>query len=90
MLGTVDLNNAVGSSSGSRTRVDDNIAGDGVILEVAGELAAYLPYVWGIFSAPKIFLEQLCIKAGWELDRWRTEPYPTIRTFQVYEFGESD
>ena len=63
---------------------------DGVILEVAGELAAYLPYVWGIFSDPEILLEQLCIKAGWEPDRWRTEPYPTVRTFQVYEFGESD
>jgi len=63
---------------------------DGVILDIESELAAYLPYVWGVFSDPEIFLEQLCIKAGWEPDRWRTEPYPTVRTFQVYEFGESD
>lgn len=63
---------------------------DGVILGVEGELGAYLPYVWGIFPDAETFLNQLCIKAGWAPDRWRTEPYPSVRTFQVYEFGESD
>ena len=62
---------------------------NGVILDVEGELAAYLPYVWDVFSDPNIFLEKLCIKAGWEADRWSTEPHPTVRTFKVYEFGES-
>jgi len=62
---------------------------NGVILDVEGELAAYLPSVWDIFPDAKTFLEQLCIKANWEPDRWRTEPYPTVRTFQVYEFGDS-
>ena len=63
---------------------------DGVILEIDGEIAAYLPSVWQIFPDPAEFLTQLCIKAGWDSDRWRTEPYPSVRTFQVYEFGESD
>lgn len=63
---------------------------DGVILEIDGEIAAYLPSVWQIFPDPAEFLTQLCIKAGWDSDRWRTEPYPTVSTFQVYEFGEPD
>ena len=63
---------------------------DGVILDVEGELGAYLPSVWDMFPNAETFLEQLCIKAGWEPARWRTKPYPTVRTFQVYEFGESD
>jgi AmmeMemoRadiSam system protein A len=61
---------------------------DGVILEIDGEIAAYLPSVWQIFPDPADFLTHLCIKAGWDSDRWRREPYLTIRTFQVYEFGE--
>ncbi len=62
---------------------------DGVILGVDGELAAYLPSVWKLFSDPEVFLEQLCVKNGWPADRWRTLPYPAARTFQVYEFEET-
>jgi len=61
---------------------------DGVILEIDGEIAAYLPSVWQIFPDPAEFLTQLCIKAGWDRDRWRIEPYLTVSTFQVYEFRE--
>ena len=62
---------------------------DGVILGTGEELSAYLPSVWETFPDPDEFLSQLCIKAGWDSDRWRTEPYPTIQTYRVYEFGES-
>ncbi|MFC2082712.1 AmmeMemoRadiSam system protein A [Candidatus Bipolaricaulota bacterium] len=61
---------------------------DGVILEVDGELAAYLPDVWEIFPDPVDLLSQLCIKAGWSADRWRIDPYPTVQTYRVIEFGE--
>lgn len=61
---------------------------DGVILRIDEDLTAYLPSVWETFSDPDEFLSQLSIKGGWAADRWRTEPYPTIQTYQVYEFGE--
>jgi uncharacterized protein len=63
---------------------------DGVILEVDGDIATYLPSVWQTFPDPTEFLSQLCIKAGWEAERWRTEPYPTIQTYQVFEVAESE
>jgi len=63
---------------------------DGVILEIDGEIAAYLPSVWQIFPAPAEFLTQLCINAGWDADRWRTEPYPTVQTYRVFDFGEAE
>ena len=62
---------------------------DGVILEVDGEIATYLPSVWHIFPDPAEFLSQLCMKAGWDANRWRTEPYPTVQTYHVFNFGEA-
>ncbi len=63
---------------------------DGVILTVDGADATYLPSVWETFPDPEEFLSELCIKAGWAPDRWRTEPYPDVRTYAVLSFGESD
>jgi len=63
---------------------------DGVILSIDEELSTYLPSVWETFSDAAEFLSQLCIKAGWEADRWSTEPYPIIQTYRVYEFGEPE
>ena len=63
---------------------------DGVILSIDEELSTYLPSVWETFSDPAEFLSQLCIKAGWDADRWSTEPYPITQTYRVYEFGESE
>jgi len=63
---------------------------DGVILELDGEIATYLPSVWQIFPAPADFLSQLCIKAGWNADRWRKEPFPSVRTYHVFDFGEGE
>jgi uncharacterized protein len=64
---------------------------DGVILEIDGEdIATYLPSVWQVFPDPAEFLTQLCIKAGWDADRWRTEPYPTVQTYRVFDFGEAE
>ena len=63
---------------------------DGVILEIDGEIATYLPSVWQIFPDPPEFLTQLCIKAGWDADRWSEEPYPTVQTYHVFDFGEAE
>lgn len=63
---------------------------DGVILSIDEELSAYLPSVWETFPDPDEFLSQLSIKAGWNADRWRTEPYPDVRTYCVFEFGEPE
>jgi AmmeMemoRadiSam system protein A len=61
---------------------------DGVILSFGDELATYLPSVWDIFPDPAQFLSELCLKAGWDADRWETEPYLTVQTYSAYEFGE--
>jgi AmmeMemoRadiSam system protein A len=63
---------------------------DGVILTLDGTDATYLATVWETFPDPEEFLSQLCIKAGWDADRWRTEPYPEVRTYAVLSFGESE
>ncbi|MFC2078712.1 AmmeMemoRadiSam system protein A [Candidatus Bipolaricaulota bacterium] len=61
---------------------------DGVILTIDETTAAYLPSIWETFEDPAEFLSQLCIKAGLPADRWRIEPYPTVQTYRVFEFGE--
>lgn len=61
---------------------------DGVVLSVGDELATYLPSVWETFPDSSEFLSQLCIKAGWPADRWRSVPYPDVQIYRVYEFGE--
>jgi len=63
---------------------------DGVTLEIDGEIATYLPSVWQIFPEPAEFLSQLCVKAGWDANRWRTEPYPTAQTYHVFDFREAE
>ena|GEM_PF-866266 len=63
---------------------------DGVILSIDEEISTYLPSVWETFPDPDEFLSRLSIKAGWDADRWRTEPFPTIQTYHVYEFGEPE
>lgn len=63
---------------------------DGIILSIGEELSTYLPSVWETFPDPSEFLSQLCIKAGWDADRWTTAPYPMIQTYRVYEFGEPE
>ncbi|MFC2105682.1 AmmeMemoRadiSam system protein A [Candidatus Bipolaricaulota bacterium] len=63
---------------------------DGVILSIGEELSTYLPSVWETFPDPDEFLSQLSLKAGWDADRWRTEPYPVVQTYHVYEFGEPE
>jgi len=63
---------------------------DGVTLEINGEIATYLPSVWQIFPEPAEFLSQLCVKAGWDANCWRTEPYPTAQTYHVFDFREAE
>lgn len=61
---------------------------DGVILSVGEATSTYLPEVWNTFPDPTDFLSRLSEKAGLAPDRWRTEPYPTIETYRVFQFAE--
>ncbi|MBU1050387.1 AmmeMemoRadiSam system protein A [Candidatus Bipolaricaulota bacterium] len=63
---------------------------DGVILAIDQDIATYLPSVWQTFPDPAEFLSQLCIKAGWDANRWRMQPYPTISTYHVFAFEEPE
>lgn len=63
---------------------------DGILLNLDDQLATYLPSVWDIFPEPAEFLSQLCIKAGWEPNRWRIEPYPLISTYRTFTFSEHE
>jgi AMMECR1 domain-containing protein len=62
----------------------------GVILDLGGELATYLPSVWDLFPEPEEFLSQLCLKAGWDTDRWKTQPYPNVSIYKVFAFEEPE
>jgi uncharacterized protein len=62
----------------------------GVVLSVDDELATYLPSVWETYPEPAEFLSKLSVKAGWDANRWRVEPYPMVRTYSVVEFSEPE
>ena len=62
---------------------------DGVILTVDGATTSYLPEIWETFPDPADFLSHLSEKAGLSPDRWRETPYPTIETYRVFRFEES-
>jgi AmmeMemoRadiSam system protein A len=61
---------------------------DGVIFTLGETTATYLPEVWEMFPDPADFLSHLSEKAGFPSDRWREEPYPMIKTYRVFQFGE--
>ncbi|MBN2193063.1 MAG: AmmeMemoRadiSam system protein A [Polyangiaceae bacterium] len=60
---------------------------DGVVLEVSGCRATFLPQVWEKLPEPVEFLEHLSRKAGARRDAWR-EPNATILTYQIQAFAE--
>lgn len=62
---------------------------DGVILSLGSSVSTYMPSVWEIFPEKAVFLSQLCVKAGWDADRWRTEPYPIVKVYRSITFSES-
>ncbi len=60
---------------------------DGVILQLDGAGATFLPQVWEQLPAPELFLGHLCRKAGLVDTAWKNSK-PTIEIYQVQCFEE--
>jgi len=60
---------------------------DGVILQLGGAGATFLPQVWEQLPAPELFLGHLCRKAGLVDTAWKNS-HPKIETYQVQCFEE--
>ena len=61
---------------------------DGVILQVGGNRATFLPQVWSQLPEPEQFLTHLSQKAGLSGQAWRTRR-PDIFCYQVQSFTEN-
>ncbi len=61
---------------------------DGVILQLDGRQATFLPQVWEDLSDFDLFFAHLCVKAG--LPQNCLEYHPTIYTYRVEKFRECD
>lgn len=62
---------------------------DGVILQLDGAGATFLPQVWEQLPAPELFLGQLCRKAGLVDTAWKNSN-PVIEIYQVQCFEEEE
>jgi AMMECR1 domain-containing protein len=60
---------------------------DGLIIEDGGRRALFLPSVWEHLPEPRLFLEQLKLKAGLPADQW--SPGFTARRFRTVEVPET-
>jgi AmmeMemoRadiSam system protein A len=61
---------------------------DGVVLNVGGRTATFLPQVWEKIPDPAEFLDQLARKAGLPADAWR-DPTATVLTYQAESFEDA-
>jgi AmmeMemoRadiSam system protein A len=61
---------------------------DGVVLEIAGRRATFLPQVWDTLREPKEFLAELKRKAGLPIDFWSSALH--ISRYSVTKWRESD
>jgi AmmeMemoRadiSam system protein A len=59
----------------------------GVVLEIAGHSATFLPQVWTQLPEKLDFLEHLCLKSGCEPSAWRS-PGTVISVFHAESFEE--
>ncbi len=59
----------------------------GVVLEIKGVKATFLPQVWDQLREPEVFLEHLCRKAGVSSHAWKSSDI-SIRTYTVFCFKE--
>ncbi|MCX7825251.1 MAG: AmmeMemoRadiSam system protein B [Verrucomicrobiae bacterium] len=62
---------------------------DGVVLQIAGRGATYLPQVWEQIPDKVMFLSSLSQKAGCPPDAWRG-PGTTVHIYHVEHFKESE
>ena len=60
---------------------------DGVVLEIDGRKATFLPQVWEQLPDKRVFLNELAQKAGLPADAW-TRPGTAVMTYQVEAFKE--
>jgi len=56
---------------------------DGLVLELGGSRATFLPAVWEQLQRPVDFLRQLKLKAGWSADFWSSQ-------IQVFRYTAED
>jgi AmmeMemoRadiSam system protein A len=61
---------------------------DGVVLEIAGRRATFLPQVWDTLREPKEFLAELKRKAGLPIDFWSSALH--ISRYSATKWRESD
>lgn len=62
---------------------------DGVVLNVDGRTATYLPQVWEQIPDKRTFLCELSQKAGLDGDAWKS-PHAIVMTYQVEAFQEEN
>ncbi|MBN1852205.1 MAG: AmmeMemoRadiSam system protein B [Pirellulales bacterium] len=62
---------------------------DGVLLEVEGRKATFLPQVWKQLPDKERFLNKLALKAGLPADAWKW-PSAAVMTYQVEAFQEEE
>ena len=60
---------------------------DGVVLDVEGRKATFLPQVWEKLPDKRLFMSQLSQKAGLPANAW-TQPGASVMTYQVEAFKE--
>jgi uncharacterized protein len=61
---------------------------DGVLLEMGGLRATFLPQVWESLPDPRDFLAELKLKAGLPKNFW--SPQLRVSLYQVQKWGEND
>lgn len=61
---------------------------DGVVLEISGRRATFLPQVWGQLPDPRAFLRALRRKGGLAEDHWDGET--RLYRYTVEKYGEKD
>jgi AmmeMemoRadiSam system protein A len=62
---------------------------DGVVLQIEGSLATYLPQVWEQIPDKTEFLDSLAMKAGWFPGAWK-KPGTRVLIYQAEAFKESE
>jgi AMMECR1 domain-containing protein len=62
---------------------------DGVVLQVEGRRATFLPQVWEQLPDKEEFLDHLSVKAGAATGAWR-KPGTTVAIYHVESFTEAE
>jgi uncharacterized protein len=60
---------------------------DGLLMQLGGARATFLPAVWESLVDPVQFVRELKLKAGWRADFW--SPHIEVWRYETESFGES-